>query len=119
MDEQTFMQDGTVTVTSARIEINGQTFATRNVGSVKVVAPGVGRLTVAVMIIGIALMANAATRGFGALVLLAAIAWAVQGSRRRDLVLYAGGGEVLALKTHNPQLAERIRAAIAQAIATR
>lgn len=121
MEETTYLRDKTVLVTSTRIEIDGQTFAVRNVGSVKVTQPGRPWLAVLVAFVGIA-MAIGGTEGGrvgGILVLGAAGFWIVQQVRTRRLVLVSGGGEQVALKSTNGARIEQIRAAVAQAISAR
>lgn len=121
-DEQVFMQEGSVLVSSSRIEISGQTFATRNIGSVKVVAPGVSKLAILCVILGILFLLGP-VNGFGGfialLVTLYGLYWAWTTSRTRRLILIAGGGEVMALETTNPKLIETLRSSIAQAISVR
>lgn len=121
-DEQVFLQGGGVLVSSTRIEIGGQTFATRNVGSVKLVAPGMSKLGVVLAIVGVLAALGASAAGgkiFG--LCLAAIGgiWAWSTARRRRLMLVAGGGEIMALETSNGGHAEALRSAIAQAISVR
>lgn len=118
MNEQVFFEADGYRVSSTRIDLAGQTFATRNVGSVRLDAPGVGRLPVMLGIVGgaVALRADAAT---GVLLMAVAAFWIWRAARIRHLRLMAGGGEVLALATHDSQLAEQLRQAIASAIAVR
>jgi hypothetical protein len=118
VDEKVFLQNGGITVTSSRIEINGQTFATRNVGSVKVDEPGMSRLAILFMIIGVSAMAGKAWE-VGFFFVAVGGVWAYMTLMRRELKLVAGGGEVLALKTSNKVLAEQVRRAIAEAISVR
>ena len=117
MDEQVFLNDPGLLVTSSRIEIGGQTFATRNVGSVKLTAPGTSRVAVLLAILGVPVALSQPIVGVAMVVLCAM--WAYGSSRRRELRMVAGGGEVLALSTSDAALAERARSAIASAIATR
>lgn len=118
MEEVEYLRQGGLLVTSTRIEIAGQTFAVRNVGSVKVNKPGVPWL--AAVVIVVAVIASIGGAGWGGwLVALAAAAWMYQQMRTRSLVLITGGGEVLALKSTNGQQVEALRSAVAQAIAVR
>lgn len=119
MEETEYLRQGTTLVTSSRIEVGGQTFAVRNVGSVKVTRPGRpwGALLVAVVAIG-PLVAES-TRAAGFILLAAAGAWAWQKMRQRSLVLVSGGGEVVALQSTDAAAVESLRTAIAQAISAR
>ena len=118
MDEQEFFKGSGVLVTSARIEIGGQTFATRNVGSVKVTAPGLSKLALVIAIIGAAACAGG-SYVFGVSALAVGGIWAFTTMRKRKLLLVAGGGEILALETSDSALVERIRTSIAAAISVR
>lgn len=117
-EEQQFMNEGGVVVTSARVEIDGRTYATRNIGSVGVRAPGVSWLACITALIGLICFLDKAY-GIGVVLLVIGGLWIYSSRQRRRLVLMAGGGEVLALQSRNPQQMEKIRAAIASAIAVR
>lgn len=118
MEEKVFMNEKGVLVSSSRVEIGGQTFATRNIGSVKVTEPGVSKLAILLMIIGAGALAGKTTE-FGWFCLVTGAIWAYLTAIQRELKLVAGGGEVLALKTSNKSHAEQVRAAIADAISVR
>jgi hypothetical protein len=118
MEEVEYLKGGSILVTSTRIEIGGQTFAVRNVGSVKVTQPGtpwiVGGLGV--------LFGFAAVNSQQWLMLLftaGAAAWVWQQIRTRRLVLVSGGGETVALTSTDKVTVEKLRGAIAQAISAR
>lgn len=117
-EEQQFLNEGGVVVTSARVEIDGRTYATRNIGSVGVRAPGVSWLACITTLIGVMCLAGQAY-GIGFLLVAAGGFWIYSSKQRRRLVLMAGGGEVLALQSRNPQQIEKVRAAIASAISVR
>lgn len=118
MDETIFLTNRNVMVSSSRIEINGHTFATRNVGSVKLEGKGVSVVAIVLALFGF-LMMFGATPVFGACLLAGGGAWAWQSATRRTLKLMAGGGEVVALQTSDRKWAESVRSAIANAIAAR
>jgi len=118
MEETVFMNEKGVVVSSSRVEINGQTFATRNIGSVKVTAPGTSLLAILVALAGVGLLASNKI-DIGLVSLVGGGLWAYASWLRRELKLVAGGGEVLALKTNNKSYAEQVRAAIAEAISVR
>ena len=125
MEEVEFLRTGTLLVTSSRIELDGQTFAVRNVASVKVTKPG--RPTFTMLFAGIFALAALSSMIGGtwgaafALALIAAAfgAYAWQQLSSRRLVLLSGGGEVVALTSRNTAAIEAVRAAIAQAISAR
>lgn len=120
MEEVQYLQQGAFLVTSTRIEIAGQTFAVRNVGSVKVTKPGLPWLAILVGVF--ALLSGLASRGeawFAFVIAAACAVWAWQQMRLRKLVLVSGGGEVVALKSTDGSAVEGLRSAIAQAISAR
>ncbi len=123
--EHAFLQEPGILVSTTRIELAGQTFAMRNVGSVKVVNPGVSALAVFIVIVaflfGVGQFVAAQVGGGVVALALAALAvyWVYRGTAHRKRVLIAGGGEVIALQTHDVQFVERVRRAVADAIATR
>lgn len=107
-----------VRITSSRIDIDGQTFAVRNIGSVKVTRPGRPLLAAVVLVFGLALLA-ADSPVAGLIIAGAAAAWIYQQMRARSLVLVSGGGEQTALRSTDAAHIETVRSAIAQAIAGR
>jgi hypothetical protein len=119
MQEQVFLSDPGVTVTSTKIEIDGQTFATRNVGSVKVTKPGGVVLPAILTLVGITLLIGQEAAGVGIAILAGALVWGWLNLKRRVLVLVSGGGEVNALKSTDGAKIERVRSAISQAISAR
>lgn len=119
MEEKEYLRNGTTLVTSSRIEIGGQTFAVRNVGSVKVTTPGRPWGAILIAVIGLAMMPGRDTRTVGFIVLAVAAGWAWYKMRERSLVLVSGGGETVALKSSDGKAVETLREAIAQAISGR
>lgn len=117
MQEQVFLKEHGWLVSSARIEIDGQTFAVRNVGSVKVDAAGRPWGAVLLGLLGAAAMTTNPFFGVPLLALAGYLLW--QNLAERSLVLVTGGGEQVALKSRNAAAVERLRAAIAEAIAAR
>jgi len=118
MEETTIFQEGSSLVTSSRIEIDGQTFAVRNVGSVKVDKPGRPWFAGFLFVVGLAMLPGKAWVG-GVMLVGATGFWIWQQVRMRTLVLVSGGGETVALKSTNGLLVESLRRSIAQAISTR
>lgn len=125
MDEQVFLSAQNIKVTSSRIDINGQTFAVRNIGSVKVTTKGVSVLMVIFgaffVIAGLPALFD---KNFGVALFLfgiggVLIAAVVDRARRRRLVLVTGGGEVTAYESTNGAFVEQLRSSIADAIAVR
>lgn len=119
MEEQEYLRTGTTLVTSSRIEIGGQTFAVRNVGSVKVTTPGRPWLAALVCAAGLAMLPDANARVAGVIIAGAAGAWIWQKLRQRSLVLVSGGGEIVALKSTDGPGVEALREAISKAISAR
>lgn len=119
MEEKEYLRNGDTLVTSSRIEIGGQTFAVRNVGSVKVNTPGTPWAAIVVGIIGLPMLAGPDTRPVGFIIVAVAAAWAWSKMRQRSLVLVSGGGETVALKSSDGKAVETLRGAIAEAISGR
>lgn len=117
MDEITYLHTGSALVTSSRIELDGQTFAVRNVGSVKVVDAGRPWAGVLVLLIGAMAMTSNPFFGVPMLVMGAYMIW--QKFALKTLVLTTGGGETVALKSTDSSWVEALRAAIAQALSAR
>lgn len=117
MQEQVFLKEAGWLVTSARIEIDGQTFAVRNVGSVKVDTAGRPWAAFVLGVLGAAAMTANPFFGVPMLLLAGYLFW--QNVSERSLVLVTGGGEQVALKSRNGAVVERLRAAVADAIAAR
>lgn len=125
MEELEYFRRGTLLVTSSRIEINGQTFAVRNVGSV-MVAPAPKPILSSIfsslaLLIGITAASERLDGGslFFIVIGLLLGAYAYYQSQLRRLVLVAGGGQIVALNSTDARLMEQTRAAIASAISGR
>lgn len=119
MEEQQYFSQGNMLVSSTRIELDGQTFAVRNVGSVKVTQPGTPWFAGLVLLGALTGVMFSPDKFWPALIALACGLWIWQQLRTRRLVLVTGGGEVVAFKSTNTQLVESLRAAIANAISVR
>jgi hypothetical protein len=118
MEEQEYLRQGNLLVTSTRIEIAGQTFAVRNIGSVKITKPGTPWIA-ALICVGSALGWLMNRESAMLLVTAAAAFWVWQQVATRRLVLVSGGGETVALKTTQKTTVEKLHAAITQAISAR
>lgn len=117
MEEQQFLKAGTCLVTSSRIEIDGQTFAVRNIGSVKVTSKNRPWAAILLGLFGIGAFKTNEIFGSCLLVLAAYVGWKTLAERK--LILVSGGGEVVALTSTKGAQVEALRAAIAQAISAR
>lgn len=123
MEETEFLRDGTTVVTSTQVVINGQTFAVRNIGSVKVTQPGTPWIAIILLVLfGVSIFTagdQGTARAMAIIFTAACGAWVYNKVRTRRLVLVSGGGEVVALTSKDAAAVERLRAAIAKAIAVR
>lgn len=119
VEEIEYFRQDSMLVTSTRIELGGQTFSVRNVGSVKVTQPRRPYIALFMAILGLVSLINPESRQVGAFI-FAVAAWVIYKKlRTRRLVLVSGGGETTALTTTNQELVEQLRSAIAKAISTR
>lgn len=125
MDETTYLSTPGATVTSSRIVIGNQTFATRNVGSVSVEQVAKPGWPIFVGLIGAAMTISAITgKDFGAsgvmgvAILIGCGAVAFSPPKLR-LKLMAGGGEVVALESTDKAAVNALHQAIVNAIAAR
>lgn len=118
MDEKIYLQEGGVLVSSARLQINGQTFAMRNVGSVRMEDEGRPWLAI---FIGLAGASFGAGGNVPVAVLLVGLAgylgWRKMAARK--LVLVAGGGESVALRSTDGAFVAKVNQAVAQALSQR
>lgn len=117
MEEATYLNEGQIVVTSSRIDVRGQTFAVRNIGSVKV--EDAGRPWGGILLALLAIGAIGAEPVLGVPLLALAGYMMFRKMATKRLVLVSGGGEVVALESRDGRFVERARAAIAQAISVR
>src|SRR5574340_1851033 len=98
MDEKTYLQTENVCVTSSRVEISGQTFAVRNITSVKVTDGG-GRpwLGALLAIVGVGAINTHPVFGVTVLVMAAIAAWRKMMTRK--LILSSASGEAVAMES--------------------
>lgn len=104
MEETTYLESPGASVTSTRITIGNQTFATRNVGSVAVAEVPKPKWPILVGLVGAAMAAGALSGGFSAttvmgLSMVAGAAVVLFSPAKLRLKLNAGGGEIMALET--------------------
>ena len=115
MQEMSFLQEPGFTVTSSRVDIAGRTFATRNIGSVNVVAPHRSEVGTLVGVVGLlALLAGADVLGLW--LVIGGGLWAFINLNVRKLRVEADGGAILTLESCDAAMIERVRAAIARAM---
>lgn len=116
MEERVFLQAKGVSITSSRIAIQNQTFATRNVGSVRLTETPGARWPLLVMLLGVVAASTPSQRAWGLIVVAVAgyAMWANRGKYK--LVLVAGGGEVSAYVSHDKSAVQQMHDAIVAAI---
>lgn len=120
-DETVLLQEPGLLVTTARVEIDGQTFAVRNINSVKLEEDAGrpwGGVFAALLGVG-ALSAGGAGVVVGVL-LLAGGGWLIwKKTTTKRVVIATAGGEAVALQSTDGKRSERLHQAVAQAIASR
>lgn len=121
MDEQVFLELDGATVTSSKIVIGASTYATRNVGSVRIDPIPMPLMPFLVGLVGLVMMSrgNADSLGFGLFILAIAGYWIYSKLGRKKLILLAGSGEVVALETKDSDLLQQLHDAIVSAISAR
>lgn len=124
MEEVIYLESPGASVTSTRITIGNQTFATRNVGSVAVAEVPKPKWPILVGLVGAAMAAGALSGGFSAttvmgLAMVAGAAAVLFAPPKLRLKLNAGGGEVVALESTNKTAVNTLHQAIVKAIAAR
>lgn len=120
MEEVIYFQQGQTMVTSTRVELNKQTFAVRNIGSVKVTQSArKWRLGAFLVLIGAVSWPASPDHAFAVVVLAIAAFVLWRGSPVFNLVLVTGGGEVSAITSNKLEDISPIRDAVAQAISAR
>lgn len=123
-EEHIYLETEGCTVTSARIVIDGQTFATRNVGSVRVDNLTIPTWAVLLAAVGAAFMYSGLKSGSWAVITVGAVlvTWGakrINDGRGQRLMMMAGAGEVAALTSRDKAKISQIHTAIAQAISSR
>lgn len=120
-NEQLLLQESGLLVTTARIEIDGQTFAVRNVNSVKV-DDDAGRPWGGVFsaLCGVGALGAGGAGVIVGVLLLAGGAWLIwKSAATKRLVISTAGGETVALQSTDGRRIQRLHGAIAQAMAAR
>ncbi len=121
MAEQTFLNEGGVTVTNSRFMASGQTYAMSGVTSVKSVQKDPSRKgPIIVLAIGlIALMAGKDAIVLGIICLAGGIAWWVLNKPKFLVILSSASGEVEALTSQSKEFIGRVVNALNEAIIAR
>jgi uncharacterized membrane protein len=124
MEETTYLESPGASVTSTRITIGNQTFATRNVGSVAVAEVPKPKWPILIGLVGAAMATGALSGGFSAttvmgLAMVAGAAAVLFAPAKLRLKLNAGGGEIMALETTDRAVIDALHQAIVKAIAAR
>lgn len=117
-EEKVFLNEPYASVSSAKIVIAGATYATRNVGSVRLET--VGRPMWPFLVLTLAMIPLFSKAYEWALILgmLGGVAAYVKGPKAK-LHLMAGGGELLAIEDSNFEMVQTIHKAVVEAISTR
>lgn len=118
MEEQTFFSKGAVTVTNARFINGGQTYAMRNVTSVKSekTRPSIwGGL----LVIFVGLIAVGFNPLISGLIVAAGVAYLVLRRTTYHVMLATSGGEVSALNSRDKLVIDLVVAAVNEAIVQR
>ena len=116
MQELSYLQEPGFSITSSRVDIAGQSFATRSIGSVHVESPHSSRVGALVSLVGLlALLFGAAILGL-CLAIVGGV-WALATLNLRKLSLVAEGGAELTFVSSDTAMVERVRSAISKAVA--
>jgi hypothetical protein len=106
-------------VAQSDLVIEGNTYATRNVGSVRMVTvPAKRALGIAMAVIGAFFMFSTAPV-FGLMLAVAGAIIAMVARARAKLLLMAGGGESVAIESTETKFVSQLHAAIVEAISAR
>jgi hypothetical protein len=118
MDDRVILDEPGMKVTTAVVQVEGKTYATRNIGGVALRQhrPGVAQLLLALVGFG-AMFAD--HLWFGLVLVAFALVYASMVARLRTVTISAGGVEGMALWTANKAQAQRLHDAVVEAIAAR
>ena len=117
MEEKVFLNAKNASVTSSKIVIANSTYATRNVGSVRVETIPRPKWPWIVLIIGLLFLLGAPALGVILVAIAAFVLWQV--GPKSKLILLAGGGETCALISSDTGAVEELHQAIVEAISAR
>lgn len=121
MREQTFLNEGSVTVTNARFIVYGQTYAMSGVTSVKSLEfPPSRKGPIILIVIGIiSMLAGKGAILVGILFLAAGIGWWLLQKSKYSVALSSASGEVQALTSKDGDFVFRVVNALNEAIVAR
>lgn len=117
MEEQVFLSSGTTSVTSSKIVIGGNTYATRNVGSVRLHKIDMPAWPGLLILVGLLVCTQNII--FGLTVVVFGVAAAYTHKSKVQLLLMAGGGESMALESSDKAAVQALHDAIVAAISAR
>ena len=117
MEETVFFNASCASVTSSKIMIGNSTYATRNVGSVRVEKISRPLWPLIFLIIGLLICITSPAVGIVIAAVGALAFWKV--GPKMKLLLLAGGGETVALESPNLKFVEELHSAIVNAISAR
>jgi len=119
MEEKTFLNEGGVTVTSARFIVPAQTYAMSGVTSVKAYREDPSRGgPILLVVIGI-VAALAGAIFWGALFVVIGVVWGILQKSTHYVVLSSASGEAKALKSENGEFIGRVIGALNDVIVHR
>lgn len=117
-EEKIFLNEPYASVTSAKIVIAGSTYATRNVGSVRLETIGRPTWPFVIMAMAIFPLPSGAYDWALIIALVGGVLAYVKGPKAK-LHLVSGGGEQLAIEDSNFAMVQTIHNAVVEAISTR
>ena len=117
MDERVFFEGAGSCVTSSKIVIDGNTYATRNVGSVRMVEVDKPFWPWIVFAFGMFMCMGSMVIGLCIVALGVGLIYAMKEGVK--LLLMAGGGESVAIESTNVAHVKQLHAAIVEAISAR
>lgn len=120
MEEKVFLDAPYGTVSTSKMVINGSTYATRNVSSVRIERIARPLWPWLVIVLGGALALNTIREPMvGLIVLAVGVILALALTAKAKLHLVAGGGERVAMESSNIKAIDTLHAAIVEAISQR
>ena len=117
MEEVVYLKSENAEVTSTKIVINGATYATRNVASVRIGDVPIGSAPILLATFGCLLLFG--SWQLGVPMIFIGLAIGISRGWTNSLVLPAGGGEVMAVKSTDDAFLKQVHDAIVQAISAR
>lgn len=118
MEERVFLNESFARVSSSKIEINGATYATRNVGSVRVESVPRPLWPILVIAFGVILLLGS-TWPIGLILLATGALCFYSLGPKAKLHLMAGGGEQMAIESKDIAMVASLHRAVVEAISAR